>query len=253
MNELVSIITPSYNTASYIGNTIQSVIDQTYHNWELIIVDDCSSDNTEQVVKSFNDNRIFFIKKNKNSGAADSRNIALKKASGRWIAFLDSDDIWCLDKLEKQINFMDKNNYYFTCTACEVIDEDGNRLDKIMKSPKIVNKLFMYCYCWPHCLTVMYDQNYIGKIQIENLQKNNDYAMWLKVINKSKCYYLDEILASYRKRKGSISNDKIYKLLKSHYDLYRVGEKRSVIFSFSVTIINIIFGMWKKVRYVSVN
>lgn len=114
MSDLVSIIMPSYNTAQYITETIQSVIDQTYHNWELIIVDDCSTDNTDIVIGKIKDPRIRYIKNEKNSGAAVSRNRALREANGRWVAFLDSDDLWKPEKLEKQICFMMKNRYYFS-------------------------------------------------------------------------------------------------------------------------------------------
>ena len=114
--ELVSIIMPSYNTGKFIQETIDSVINQTYDNWELIIVDDCSSDNTDEIVKSIKDDRIFYLKNKKNSGAAVSRNKALKMAKGKWIAFLDSDDLWKKDKLEKQIKFMKNNNYHFSYT-----------------------------------------------------------------------------------------------------------------------------------------
>lgn len=119
MSDLVSIIMPSYNTAQYITETIQSVIDQTYHNWELIIVDDCSTDNTDIVIGKIKDPRIRYIKNEKNSGAAVSRNRALREANGRWVAFLDSDDLWKPEKLEKQICFMMKNRYYFSYTNYE--------------------------------------------------------------------------------------------------------------------------------------
>ena len=110
MNELVSIIMPSYNTAGFIAETIESVINQTYHNWELLIVDDCSPDNTDEVVKPYlADTRIKYFKNEKNSGAAVSRNRALREAKGKWMAFLDSDDLWRSEKLEKQIDFMNNN------------------------------------------------------------------------------------------------------------------------------------------------
>lgn len=108
MNELVSIIMPSYNTASFISKTIESVLNQTYKNWELLIVDDCSTDDTDEIVSKYNDKRIVYLKNEKNSGAAISRNRALRNAKGKWIAFLDSDDLWHPTKLEKQIKFMKK-------------------------------------------------------------------------------------------------------------------------------------------------
>lgn len=134
--ELVSIIMPSYNTGKFIKETINSVIAQTYSNWELIIVDDCSTDNTDEIVKSINDNRIIYLKNETNSGAAISRNKALREAKGRWIAFLDSDDLWKNDKLEKQIKFMKENNCYFSYTNYIEIDENDNTNGKRITGPK---------------------------------------------------------------------------------------------------------------------
>ena len=159
--ELVSIIMPSYNTGKFIKETINSVIAQTYSNWELIIVDDCSTDNTDEIVKSINDNRIIYLKNETNSGAAISRNKALREAKGRWIAFLDSDDLWKNDKLEKQIKFMKENNCYFSYTNYIEIDENDNTNGKRITGPKKITKTGMFNYCWPGCLTVMYDANKI--------------------------------------------------------------------------------------------
>ena len=131
-NELVSIIMPTYNCAKFINETIKSVLNQTYENWELVIVDDCSNDNTEEVVVSFNDKRIKYNRLEKNSGAAVARTTAMKMATGNYMAFLDSDDLWKDNKLEKQLEFMKKNNYNFTCTAYEQIDEEGHQLNKII-------------------------------------------------------------------------------------------------------------------------
>ena len=120
-DKLVSIIMPTYNCAKFIGKTIESVIAQTYENWELIIVDDCSKDNTEEVVSKYKDNRIKYHRLENNSGAAVARTEAMKKARGSYMSFLDSDDLWKKDKLEKQLEFMNKNNYNFTCTEYEQI------------------------------------------------------------------------------------------------------------------------------------
>lgn len=252
MKKLVSIIMPSYNTAKFIEDTIKSVLDQTYTNWELIIVDDCSKDNTDKVVKKFlSDQRIKYLKNKENKGAAFSRNYALREAKGKWIAFLDSDDLWEPNKLEKQIKFMETNNYAFTYTNYKEINEESESLNTIVTGPKKINKTVFYNFCYPGCLTVMYDAEKVGLIQIENLAKNNDYAMWLKVIKKVKyCYLLDEVLASYRKRTNSISSGSKFKLIKHHYILYKVGEKRNPIDSFILTIRNIIFGIYKKKMYV---
>jgi glycosyltransferase involved in cell wall biosynthesis len=147
MADLVSIIMPSYGTAYFIAESIESVQAQSYTNWELIIVDDCSKDNTDEVVKPFlSDQRIRYLKNEKNSGAAVSRNRALREAKGRWIAFLDSDDLWMPDKLEKQISFMEKNNYHFSYTNYAEIDVDGKRNGITVAGPKkTLNQVFHYC------------------------------------------------------------------------------------------------------------
>ncbi len=185
MNELVSIIMPSYNTAMYVEETIESVIKQSYENWELLFVDDCSTDNTmERLEKYKADSRIHVFKSNKNSGAAVCRNKALREAKGKWIAFLDSDDLWLPDKLEKQINFMEENDYVFSYTNYEEIDADGKKTGISVTGPKRISKTGMFNYCWPGCLTVMYNAERIGLIQIKDIKKNNDYAMWLTVCKR---------------------------------------------------------------------
>lgn len=247
---LVSIITPSYNTAMFIGETIESVLAQTYSNWELLIVDDCSTDNTDEVVSLYQDPRIHYFKNTKNSGAAFSRNKALREAKGKWIAFLDSDDLWKPTKLEKQIRFMVDNQYSFSCTGREVIDENSNRTGKVVFSPKHVGKLGMLLYCWPGCLGTMYDSEVVGLIQIADLKKNNDYAMWLKVIKKCDFYSTREVLASYRVRKNSISHDKFKKLVKSHYILFKDGEELSTIKCWILVCCNLMFGVVKKLFFV---
>ncbi len=217
MSSLVSIIMPSYNTAPYIAESIRSVMAQTYTDWELIIVDDASTDSTDEVVKDVIlsgaqaeskdlSSKIHYFKNDRNRGAAYSRNRALREAKGKWIAFLDSDDLWTPDKLEKQIAFMTKNGYAFSYTRYEEMDENGTPTGTIVSGPKRITKTGMYNYCWPGCLTVMYDREVVGDIQIAEIQKNNDYAMWLKICRKADCYLLDENLARYRKRTGSITH-----------------------------------------------
>lgn len=252
MNELVSIIMPSYNTANFIEETVESVIKQTYGNWELIIVDDCSTDNTdEKVQKYFSDPRIKYIKNEKNSGAAITRNRALEMASGRWIAFLDSDDLWNEDKLEKQISFMEQNGYHFSYTKYVEIDENSAPNGRRVGGPRKITKRGMFSYCWPGCLTVMYDAAHVGLIQIADIKKNNDYAMWLKVCRKADCYLLDEYLASYRKRSGSISNHGYAKLIKWHYKLFRGAEGQNPVCAAFCTARNLVCGFYKKLKYVS--
>lgn len=251
MNDMVSIIMPSYNTAKFISETIESVLAQTYTKWELIIVDDCSTDDTDNVLKKYlADSRIRYLKNGENNGAAVSRNRALREAKGKWIAFLDSDDLWLPEKLGKQIAFMEKNDYHFSYTNYTEIDENSKVNGQSVTGPEKITQHRMYNYCWMGCLTVMYDAEFVGLIQIEDIKKNNDYAMWLKVCKKADCYLLDETLAKYRKRSGSISNHGYIKLIKWHYKLYREAENRDIIASAFLTIRNLFWGIWKKLRYV---
>ena len=255
MSELVSIIMPSYNTGLYIKQTIESVLAQTYKNWELIIVDDCSMDNTDIVVKPFlSDQRIKYLKNDVNTGAAISRNRALREAKGKWIAFLDSDDLWKSSKLEKQINYMEENNYCFSYTNYSEINEDGTLNGITVTGPKRITKTGFYNYCWPGCLTVMYDREAVGLIQIADIKKNNDYAMWLSISEHADCFLLDEELAYYRRgRKGSISTQNLLTMVKWHYLLFRYGMSNSRIQSAFNTMRNMLFGYYKKIRYVKTN
>jgi glycosyltransferase involved in cell wall biosynthesis len=253
MEDLVSVIMPSYNTGKFIKESIESVQSQTYQNWELIIVDDCSTDNTKELVAQFaeKDSRIKYECNPQNSGAAITRNNALRRAKGKWIAFLDSDDLWMPDKLEKQIKFMVKNDYYFSYTNYCEINEQSAETGTLITGPKHITKVGMYAFCWPGCLTVMYNREKIGLIQIADIKKNNDYAMWLKVCKKADCYLLDENLAKYRRgRAGSISTHGYATLIKWHYKLFREAEDMDPISSFIITCINMVCGFYKKKRYV---
>ena len=216
-SDLVSIIMPLYNYGRFLEPAVNSVINQTYKNWELIIVDDCSTDNTDEVVASFTDKRIKYLKNKKNCGAALTRNRALCEAQGEWIAFLDSDDLWKAQKLERQIKFMKKHNLTFSYHEYIKIDEESNPLNIYVSGPEIVTKRRMYNYGYPGCLTFMYSAKEIGLIQIKDIKKNNDYAILLKLCKKADCYLLKESLAEYRIRKKSISHDKLRKKLKSHF------------------------------------
>lgn len=252
MDELVSIIMPSYNTANYIAASIQSVLDQTYQNWELLLVDDCSTDDTDAVVAPFlSDARIRYLKNEQNSGAAISRNRALREAKGRWIAFLDSDDLWYPTKLEAQLKFMQSHGYHFSYTNYEELNEAGAQTGVLVSGPKRITKTGMYDFCWPGCLTVMYDAEAVGLVQIADIRKNNDYAMWLKVCQKADCYLLDTCLAQYRRgRTGSISSHHIAAMVAWHYKLFRDAENESPIIATSLTARNLFWGLYKKIRYV---
>ncbi|MGL4731409.1 MAG: glycosyltransferase family 2 protein [Clostridium sp.] len=231
MDGLVSIIMPTYNCADFIGESIKSVLYQTYKNWELIISDDCSKDNTEDIVNEFIkiDNRIKYYKLKENSGAAIARNLAVDKAKGEFIAFLDSDDLWTNDKLEKQINWMKKNNYNFTCTKYAQIDECGEENGVSIGVKRKVDYNGVLLSCPIGNSTVIYNAKKLGKFETPNIRKRNDDALWLRILKTEKyAYGLDETLMLYRLRTNSLSSNKI-KLVKYHWYLYREIENLSII------------------------
>lgn len=249
---LVSIIMPSWNTAKFIAKSIQCVVNQTYKNWELLIVDDCSTDNTDQIVAPFlTDTRIKYFHNEENSGAALTRNRAMREAQGEWIAFLDSDDLWAPEKLERQINFMRDNGYDFSYTDYEKIDESDNPLNIYVTGPDKVDKRAMYRYDYIGQLTMMYSAKRYGLIQIKDIKKNNDYAIRLQLYKNDGtcCYLLKENLAKYRIRKKSISHDKLSKKLRSHYDLFHICDEKTAIVAFWYACWNMFFGVMKKRNY----
>lgn len=220
---LVSIISPTYNDENTIEETIKSVLNQSYKNWEMLIVDDCSTDKTPDIVKKYQekDKRIKLYRLDKNSGASVARNKAIEEAKGKYIAFLDCDDIWFNKKLEKQINYMEKNNYYFTYTDYEYMSKDGKILNRKRVCPKKVSYFKMLLGDSVGCLTVIYNREKAGLIQIPLLKKRNDYALWCRVLKKvKKGYKYNDVLARYRISGNSISSGKKSKLLKYHYQMH---------------------------------
>ena len=248
---LVSIIMPSWNTGRFIGESIQSVLDQTYPNWELIIVDDCSTDNTDEVVASFQDDRIRYLHNEHNSGAALTRNYALREARGAWIAFLDSDDLWAPEKLAHQIRFMEENGYSLSYTEYEKIDEASRPLGIHVSGPAEVDKRRMYRYDYIGQLTMMYSAKVFGLVQIKDIRKNNDYAIRLQLYKHPDCraYLLKENLAKYRVRKVSISHDKFRRKFKSHYDLFHTCDEKPAPIALWYAGFNMWYGVWKKIQY----
>ena len=251
---LVSIIMPTWGCAAYIAEAIESVQAQSYPHWELLIQDDCSTDNTIEVVRPYmeKDARIKYACNTQNSGAAITRNNALCRAQGRWIAFLDSDDLWLPNKLEHQLRFMTENGYAFSYTAYSEIKEDGTPNGVYVSGPAHITRFGMYSFCWPGCLTVMYDMRVVGLLQIADIRKNNDYAMWLKVIQKADCYFLSEPLARYRRgRAGSVSTHGHATMIKWHYRLWHEAMGQNALASTFWTGMNLICGVYKKLRYVA--
>lgn len=212
---LVSIVTPNYNCGKYIAETIESVRNQTYTNWEMLIVDDCSTDNSVAIAQSYaqKDSRIHVLIQSKNSGAALARNRALDEARGEYIAFLDSDDLWLPEKLEKQVSFMRANNCDFCFTEYEHIDEDGNSLNIVAKVIKHLTYQKLLLHDFVGCLTVIYDHNKFDLIRSFDIKNNNDYGLFLQVLKQSKkaCGY-PLLLAKYRIHKNSISKNKLHKI-----------------------------------------
>lgn len=248
--ELVSIIMPSYNTGPQIKKSIQSIQRQTYQNWELLIVDDCSTDDTDQVVNQMlEDIRIRYLKNTKNSGAAISRNYGLREAKGKWIAFLDSDDLWHPRKLELQIAFMKKHDYKFTFTDYRIIYPDGQKSPYIYTGPNHVTKTMMWRYCYFSTITVIYDREYVGLIQVADVKKNNDYAMWLKVIEKADAYRYPRSLSVYCKREQSITSGSKWKLIKHHFILFRKACELNPLMASICTLRNLLWGFHKKIYY----
>jgi len=246
---LVSIVMPAYNVGDYIDESIRSVQAQTYTNWELLIVDDCSTDDTVDKIKTFmGDTRIKFLQNERNSGAAISRNYALREANGKWVAFLDADDVWLPEKIEQQLTFMIQNGYKF-CYTDYRIRLNGEWKPYINTGPKIVTKRKLYNYCYFSTITVMYDREYIGLVQIADLKKNNDYAMWFQIIEKAPCYRLPLCLSYYYKHDHSVSSGSKWKLIKYHYIMYRKALEKGKCVSALLTVNNLFWGVLKKITY----
>lgn len=226
---IVSIITPCFNAAIYIKATIESVLSQSFIDWELIIIDDCSTDNSIEVIKSAhkNDPRVKLITLSKNVGVAEARNIGIKKAKGQFIAFLDSDDLWYPDKLEKQISFMEENNIDFCYTGYEKINEQGQPFQR-MKVPLKISYQELLKTCYIGCLTVIYDTKNLGKIYMPKNTKREDYATWLSILKQTQyAYAVPETLAKYRVYSNQSSSKKI-NMAQENWNLYRNIENLNV-------------------------
>lgn len=236
MNNSVSIITPSYKSERFISQTIESVLAQTYQDWEMIIVDDVSPDNSNYIIEEYSktDSRIKFIKLEKNSGPAIARNKAIEEAKGRYIAFLDADDLWKPEKLEKQINFMKEKNCDLSYSAYETMTEEGVLENKFIMPPLKISYKDLLKSNYIGCLTAIYDTKKIGKIHMPLINKRQDYGLWLKILRKIDfAYGINEPLATYRLMSNSVSSNKI-SLFKYHYKLFtefeNIGKIRTLYY-----------------------
>lgn len=224
VDTLVSIITPAYNAEAYLQEAIASVQAQGYTNWEMIIVDDCSSDGTQRIARraAEQDARIRYERLVSNSGAAVARNRALELARGRYVAFLDADDRWKSGKLERQLACMKENGYGFTFTGYEIIGREGNGFIQVPKSQNYVQALKNTAI---GCLTVIIDRSKSGDFQMPNYRRGQDHLTWLMLLKGGMTAYgLNENLAEYRKTgNGSLSGNKL-KALKRQWHNYRKVE-----------------------------
>ena len=224
MNNLVSIVTPLYNTEKYIGETIESVINQSYKNWEMIIIDDVSTDNSCKIVEEYivKDQRIKLLKNKKNSGVSITRNVGIKEAKGKYIVFLDADDLFMPDKLRKQVNFMEINNFLLTQTAYEKVNEDGS-LRGIVMFPKLLTYHDSLKGNLMKCFAVMINQEKLGKRYFETYKLSEDHVYWLDLLKDVEgCYGIEEILGKYRIIENSRSSNKIEAVKFQWYIIHKI-------------------------------
>ena len=251
---LVSIITPNYNCGKFIALTIESVLAQTYTNWEMLIQDDCSTDNSFEIALEYakKDHRVKVFRNEKNSGAAITRNNAIEIAQGKYLAFLDSDDIWFPEKLEKQLEFMQKNNCDFVFSEYEQIDEESNSLGIKVNVCSHLTYAKLLMHGWTGCLTVMYDQEKAGKIYTPDTKKNNDRALFLKVLKVlDNARGMKECLALYRIRKNSISRNK-WRMIQPYIRVINEFEKKPLLFAWFCVFTHIVVKKLFKEKKVAV-
>lgn len=246
-NVLVSIITPNYNCVDYIDETIKSVINQTYLNWELLIQDDFSTDGSyEKAVEwAKKDSRIKVERNEKNSGAAITRNNAISRSTGTYLAFLDSDDIWSSNKLERQLVFMQSNNCDFSYSRYELIDKTGSCVGKRVRIPSKLTYGKYLLHCFTGCLTVMYNAEKLGKNPGPNVKNNNDYALFLPLVKKAEhAYGIQEVLGQYRISPKSVSRNK-FKKVKPYIEVLHKYNKIPIMgvvfFLFTNVLIKIVY------------
>lgn len=248
MQPLISIVTPNYNCGRFIAQTIESVLAQTYTNWEMLIIDDCSTDDSYSIAVEYakKDSRIKVFQNEKNSGAAVSRNKAIELSQGEYLAFLDSDDLWMPEKLELQLKFMQENNCDFSYCKYDLVDEDCVPIGKIAKIPRKLTYFKYLHHCFTGCLTVMYRKDFACNVRSYDIVNNNDYGLFLQIVHLAKkSMGLDEILAHYRIHKQGISRNKIKKV-KPYFDLMHKCLGLPIILACWFLITNFVIGkLWK--------
>lgn len=244
---MVSVIIPVYNKEKYLEQSIKSIINQSYNDWEIILVDDCSTDNSATIISKYTAEypNVIYQKQEKNSGAAVARNTGLTLAKGRFAAFLDADDEWLPKKLEKQLAFMKGKNAVISCTALECIDEDGTPLSLVRPVIKEIDYNFLLKNTMIATSTVIVDRGQIGDFQMPLRRKGQDYATWLKLLRKGdKCYGLNEVLTKYRVMNDSLSSNK-WSSIKQVWEIQTINEGINKCMA-SINICFFIFNAIKK-------
>lgn len=235
-NNFVSIIMPAYNCELFIKDAIESVINQKYQNWELIIIDDCSTDNTFNISRKYSvEYPNIILKKNKvNSGVAHSRNVGIECSKGEWIAFLDSDDIWDINKLNKQVKYINNKSAEFIFTGSKFITNTGQPLDFIFEVPNLVSYEKLRTHNVISCSSVLIKKNHLEMFKMERDDLHEDYAVWLRVLNSGiSAHGINEPLLTYRISADSKSGNKIKSILMT-YKVFRfidIGILRALFYT----------------------
>lgn len=251
MQELVSIITPACDSGKYLEATIRSVRNQTYENWEMIIVDDASTDNTAAIALGFanQDRRIRVIRLAENGGAAVARNRALAECSGRFVAYLDADDLWKPEKLQKQVAFMLENQAAFSCTSYEVIADDGTPLNKVITMPPRLDYRGFLTHNLLQTAGIMVDTSKVRRedMVMPDFRRRQDAATWLQILKAGHvCFGMPDVLACYRRSLNSLSSNKC-KAAMGVWTLYRKVEKLSLPFSCYCFVRYALLAVWKRI------
>ena len=265
---LVSIIMLSHGDGTYVVDSVKSILAQTYQNWELLFVAKTDDETLEPLsslreedvkiqkragkvlTDSYSNSRIkasFIVGEDNDT---PRRNSALANAQGRWIAFLDAGDIWEPTKLEKQIGFMEEHGYVFSYTQYGIIDKNSRSRGFVVGGKEKVNYQDMIKCCWPAYLTVMYDAEKVGRLQLRNLKGNNDYALWLMASEETDCYLLKEYLAKLRTRWGLLGKFLLTDSIKWRYEVYRIEYRKDPVVACLMTIRNMYNGIMKWMHYV---
>lgn len=232
IDDLVSIIIPVYNSEDFLAETLDSVLRQTYRNWELLLVDDCSTDASAEIIRNYMkmDDRIHYIHLTANSGAAVARNTGLHASSGRYITYLDADDLWYPTKLERQLAFLQENNVSFSCCAYDKIEQDGTPLHKIVYMPSTMNYHQLLQNTIIQTVGVIVDTKYVDPALLEmpNVRRGQDFATWLQILRNGILFHgQPEVLASYRRVTTSLSSNK-FRAVKRTWNVYRNIEQLSL-------------------------